>query len=92
MQKFISYYTVFDLLYFVFEGTFPVQAPRGLYSEGRINKGFLHYEFEGLIFGRAYNWRDLFSEFYGMLSVTTPNVTWFILPFSAVSLTELCSC
>ena len=27
-----------------------------------------------------------------MLSVTTPNVTWFILPFSAVSLTEFCSC
>ena len=59
---------------------------------GDLTKGFLHYEFEGLIFGRAYKWRDLFSEFYGMLSVTTPNVTWFILPFSAVSLTELCSC
>ena len=40
IQKFIDYYTVFDLFYFVFEGTFPVQAPRGLYSEGRFNKGF----------------------------------------------------
>ena len=25
---------------------------------------FLHYKFEGLIFGAAYTWRGLFSEFY----------------------------
>ena len=29
-------------------------------------EGFLHYEFGGLIFGGAYTWRGLFSEFYGM--------------------------
>ena len=28
-------------------------------------KGFLRYEFGGLIFGEAYTWRVLFSEFYG---------------------------
>ena len=25
----------------------------------------MHYEFGGLIFGGAYTWRGLFSEFYG---------------------------
>ena len=44
-----SKFTVFALCYFVFEGNFQVQAPRGL------------------IFGGAYTWRDLFSEFYGIL-------------------------
>ena len=28
-------------------------------------EGFLRYEFGGLIFGGAYKWGDLFSEFYG---------------------------
>ena len=32
-------------------------------------EGFLHYQFEGLIFGGAYTWRGLFLEFYGRLSV-----------------------
>ena len=27
--------------------------------------GFLRHEFGGLIFGGAYTWRGLFSEFYG---------------------------
>ena len=31
-------------------------------------KVFLHYKFGGLIFGGAYTWTGLFSEFYGMLS------------------------
>ena len=32
---------------------------------GAINGGFLCYRFGGLIFGGAYTWRGLFSEFYG---------------------------
>ena len=28
-------------------------------------EGFLHYEFGGLILGRAYTWRGSFLEFYG---------------------------
>ena len=28
--------------------------PRGLYSEGRFNGGFLRYDFGGLLFGGAY--------------------------------------
>ena len=38
-----------------------------LYLGGRFNVGFLRYWFEGLIFGGAYTWRGLFSEFYGSL-------------------------
>ena len=32
-------------------------------------EGFLRYEFGGLIFGGAYTWRGLFSEFYGILGL-----------------------
>ena len=32
-------------------------------------EGFLRYEFGGLIFGGAYTWRGLFSEFYGICSL-----------------------
>ena len=45
---------------------FQVQTPGGLYLEGRFNGGFLRYRFEGLIFGGAYAWRGLFSEFYSI--------------------------
>ena len=44
-KKFI----VFALFYFVFEGYFQVQAPRGAYIlRGNLTEGFLCYEFEGL--------------------------------------------
>ena len=57
-------FTVFSLFYFVFEGNFQVQAPRGAYIwRGDLTEGFLRYEFGGLIFGGAYTWRGLFSEF-----------------------------
>ena len=41
--------TDFGLFYFVFEGNFQVQAPRGLYLEGQFNGGVLRYELGGLI-------------------------------------------
>ena len=50
-------FTVFSLFYFVFEGNFQVQAPRGAYIwRGDLKEGFLRYEcgglyLEGLIFG-----------------------------------------
>ena len=34
-------------------------------------EGFLRYRFEGLIFGVAYTWWVLFSEFYGSTLVLT---------------------
>ena len=61
-----SKFTVFALFYFVFEGNFPSTSPRGAYIwRGNLTEGFLRYEFGGLIFGVAYTWRGLFSEFYG---------------------------
>ena len=33
---------------------------------GDLTEGFLCYESGGLLFGGAYTWRGLFSEFYGI--------------------------
>ena len=42
--------------------------PRGAYiRRGDLTEGFLCYNFGGLIFGEAYTWTRLFSEFYGNL-------------------------
>ena len=60
-------FTVFSLFCFVFDGNFRVQAPGWAYiRRGNLTEGFLPYEFGGLIFGGAYTWRGLFSEFYSM--------------------------
>jgi len=65
-----SKFTVFALFYFVFEGNFPSTSPRlprGAYIwRGDLMEGVLPYRFGGLIFGGAYTWRGLFSEFYGI--------------------------
>ena len=58
----MCYCTVFALFYFEFEGNFQVQAPGGLYLEGRFNGWFFVLRLglgggggslymEGLIFG-----------------------------------------
>ena len=62
-------FTVFALSYFVFEGNFHVYPPPGgaYIRRGNLTEGFLRYEFGWLIFGGAYTWRGLFSEFYGIL-------------------------
>ena len=58
--------TVLALFYFVFEGNFASTSPRGAYiRRGDLTEGFLRYRFGGVIFGGAYTWRSLFSEFYG---------------------------
>ena len=57
-----SKFTVFALFYFVFEGNFPITY----IWRGDLTEGFLGYRFGGLIFGGAYAWRGLFSEFYGI--------------------------
>ena len=66
-----SKFTVSALFYFVFEGNFPSKSPPppgGLYLRGGdLTEGFLRYRFGRLIFGGAYKWRGLFSEFYGRL-------------------------
>ena len=61
-------FTVFALFYFVFEGNFQVQAPGGLYSEGRFNGGFFALRVWG-----AYIWRGLYMEglIFGILRYVT---------------------
>ena len=45
---------------------FQVKAPGGAYIwRGDLTVGFLRYRFGGLIFGKAYTRRGLFSEFNG---------------------------
>ena len=64
--------TIFALLYFIFEGNFPSTSPRGSYIwRGDLTEGFLRYWFGGIIFGGAYTWRGLFSEFYGISETLT---------------------
>ena len=74
----MCYCTVFALFNFEFEGNFQVQAPGGLYLEGRFKGGFFTLRGWGLIFGGAYTWRGLFSEFYGDATVCPwPPVLFF---------------
>ena len=66
-----SKFTIFALLYFLFEGNFPSKSPPGgvggLIWRGNLTEDFLRYRFGGLIFGGAYTLRGLFSEFYGII-------------------------
>ena len=53
-------FAIFALFYFVFEGKFQVQAPRGAYIQrGDLTEGFLRNDSGGLIFGGAYTWKGL---------------------------------
>ena len=63
-----SKFKVFALFYFVFEGNFPSTRRWGAYIwRGDLMGGFLRYRFGRLIFGGAYTWKGLFSEFYGII-------------------------
>ena len=74
-----SKFTVFALFYFVFEGNCPSISPRGAYIwRGDLKEGFLRYWFGELIFGGAYTWRGLFSEFYGRPIALRGDVTSFL--------------
>ena len=60
------------------------KLPGGLILFWRVDltEGFLRYDFGGLIFGGAYTWRGIFSEFYGIVHQNT-----LIINFSEVQLT-----
>ena len=65
-----SKFTVFALFYVVFEDNFPSTCPRGAYIwRGDLTEGFSRNRIGGIIFGGAYTWRGLFSEFYGSIIV-----------------------
>ena len=58
-------FTVFALFYVASECSFYIQVPGALVYRGAIlTDGFLRCKFGGPIFGVAYTWRGLFSEFY----------------------------
>ena len=64
-----SKFTVFAFFYFVICGQFSKYKPRGAYIwRGDLLEGFLRYRIGGLIFGGAYTWRGLFSEFYSIIN------------------------
>ena len=51
---------------------------------GNLTKGFLRYRFGGLIFGGAYTWRGLFSEFYCITLLLNCNMTDNLSPTVSV--------
>ena len=62
-----SKFTIFALFYIVFVGNFLSTSPRGAYIwRGNLMDGFLRYRIGRLIYGGAYTWRGLFSEFYSI--------------------------
>ena len=64
-------------------GQFPSTRPRGgLYLEGPFNGGFLALRVWG-----AYNWRALFSEFYGIVAIIFA-IGWLSLAESVIVLTR----
>ena len=79
-------FTVFALFYFVFQGNFSSTSPRGAYIwRDDLTEGFFRYEFGGLIFGGAYTWRGLFSEFYGIIDLFirgNPEMIFILISYS----------
>ena len=62
---------------------FPSTSPRGAYIwRGDLTEGFSRNRFGGLIFGGAYTWRGLFSEFYGIQcrSQQLDGINFLVLP------------
>ena len=60
-----SKFTIFALFCFVFDCNFPSTY----IWRGDLTEGFLRYRIVGPIFGGAYTWRSIFSEFYGISKV-----------------------
>ena len=59
---------MFALFYFVFEGKFQVQAPRGAYIwKDDLTEGFLRYDFGGRIFGGLIHGGAYFRNFYNSM-------------------------
>ena len=63
-----------SVFYFVFEGKFQIQAPRGAYIwRGDLTEGFLRYYFGGLIHGGAY-----FRNFTVAFPVGTKSIRYIL--------------
>ena len=68
-SKFTVYlcFTLYLRAIFKYKPSPGVGGGGGYIGRGDLTEGFWRYELLGLIFGEAYTWRDLFSEFYGTL-------------------------
>ena len=85
-----SKFTVFALFYLVFEGSFPSTSPRGAYVwGGDLTEGLLRYRFGGLIFGGAYTWKGLISEFPANISDLIDSNVDLLNGLGSVSYTHL---
>ena len=73
-------FTVSALFYFVFEANFPGTSPRGNIWRGDLTEGF-GLPVWGLIFGGAYTWKGLFSEFYGIFWLPA-SICFYLVPLS----------
>ena len=75
-------FTIFALFYFVFEGKFQVQAPRGAFiRRGDLTEGFLHYDFGGLIFGGPIHGGAYFRNFTVWAVISGDEIAIFFLLF-----------
>ena len=64
-------------------------SPWAYIREGLLSEGYLRLRFGGLIFGRAYFWGGLLSEFYGR-SKTCPALNQFVaIPVQFLDQTHL---
>ena len=72
-----SKFTVFALLYFVFEGSFSnYKPPGGLYLQGRFKGGFFTLPVWGAYIWKGLYMEGIFSEFYGILWKTVAGCPW----------------
>ena len=72
-------FTVFGLFYFVFDGNFQVQAPRGAYIwRGDLTEGFCVTSLGGLIFGGAYTWKGFIFGILRYLQTTRISRSFFL--------------
>ena len=55
----------------IYHFCFVLLCIRGANSKYKPPGGLMCYDLGGLIFGGAYKWRGLFSEFYGILLLLT---------------------
>ena len=71
-----SKFTVFFFLLCILGQCSKYKPPGAYIWRGDLTEGFVRYRIGRLIFGGAYTWRGLFSEFYGILYVGVRCVMW----------------
>ena len=68
VKMYVLLYSSCSVLFWIWGQFLSDKSPGAYIWRGNLPEGFLRYEFGGLIFGTAYTWRGLFSEFYDIAS------------------------